>query len=96
MSHTNAAEYTDERAGIAPLATIDFAYLEQGNPAEIARLLKACMSHGFFYLDFSGSARARGIVEDKEKVLQFMKEYFAQPFDTKMEDHRNVRTRGSV
>lgn len=96
MAYSNFLEYTDERAGIAPLATIDFARLEQRNPAEIANLLNACTTHGFFYLDFSGSARAHGIVENKEKVLDFMKEYFSQPFDVKMKDNRNVRTRGSV
>lgn len=87
-------DYTDERATLVSLATIRFVQLEKRDPAEIARLLDACTVYGFFYLDFTGSEKGQEIVRGKGEVLSFMRGYFTQPIDVKLEDDRSSRTRG--
>ena len=79
---------------IAPLATIDLARLIERDGAEIAKLLSACVTHGFFYLDLQTSEQGRQIVSDEQGLLRFMREYFNQPHEVKMLDDRQSFTHG--
>lgn len=81
---------------IAPLATIDLARLIKRDEGEIAKLLSACVTHGFFYLDLQTSEQGRQIVSDEQGVLGFMREYFNQPHEVKMLDDRKSFTHGCV
>ncbi|KAF9458157.1 2OG-Fe-II oxygenase family oxidoreductase [Collybia nuda] len=73
---------------IAPLETIDLARLLVRDPAEVTKLLKACIKHGFFYLDLQTSDVGRKIMKDEQEVLRFMETYFAQSLEKKMLDDR--------
>jgi len=72
---------------IAPLATINFALLANEEPAEIMKLVRACETHGFFYLNLQNKAGAQ-ILRDKQSVLRITEDYFHQPYDVKMRDDR--------
>ncbi|KAH7098738.1 2OG-Fe-II oxygenase family oxidoreductase [Auriculariales sp. MPI-PUGE-AT-0066] len=95
MSEDNR-HLTDERVPTAVLTTIDFARLERHDSSELHKLLDACQSFGFFYLDFTHSEKAGKIVEEKDRVLAFMKNYFDQSLDDKMKDNLGVKTKGYV
>lgn len=96
MSINQNLDLSDERVPKASFSTIDFALLEARDPAELTNLLRACQTHGFFYLNFDNSETARSIVDEKTRVQNFMKEYFAQPMDVKMQDHQGIKTKGYV
>ncbi|KAJ6548147.1 hypothetical protein DFH09DRAFT_1281609 [Mycena vulgaris] len=89
-------DLSDERVPKASFSTIDFALLEARDPAELMSLLRACQVHGFFYLNFDNSETTKSIVDEKNRVQNFMKEYFAQPMDIKMQDHQGIKTKGYV
>ena len=79
---------------IAPLATIDLGRLIKRDEQEIARLLSACVTHGFFYLDLQTSDEGRRIMEAEQGVYRFMEDYFSRPLDVKMKDDRGHPTHG--
>ncbi len=76
------------KVDVAPLQTVDFGKLLARDHAEVQKLLSACVTHGFFYLDLQTSDVGRKILEDEQGVLRFMENYFAQPRDVKMLDDR--------
>ncbi|KAJ7675904.1 2OG-Fe-II oxygenase family oxidoreductase [Mycena polygramma] len=79
---------------LAALPTIDFAKLAGGDAFERQRLLDACVTHGFFYLDLQGSDPSSTILADQYALLDVMKTYFDQPHDVKMEDNIESVTDG--
>ncbi|KAJ6548139.1 hypothetical protein DFH09DRAFT_1504622 [Mycena vulgaris] len=89
-------DLSDERVPKVSLSTIDFALLEARDPPELMNLLRACQVHGFFYLNFDNSETTKSIVDEKNRVQSFMKEYFAQPMDIKMQDHQGIKTKGYI
>lgn len=89
-------DLSDERVPKASFSTIDFALLEARDPAELVNLLRACQTHGFFYLNFDNSDTTKSIVKEKTRVQEFMKQYFSQPMDAKMQDHQGIKTKGYV
>jgi hypothetical protein len=82
-----------KRIDVAPLETIDYARLEASEPAEIAKLLKACHMPGFFYLDVQGAA-TREVLVDLQSVLGITEKYFEQPLEVKMKEYRESVERG--
>ena len=79
---------------LAQLESIDFARLLRNDPAESKKLLNACETHGFFYLNLL-SKSADGILDDYASVLQVMSEWFEQPLEKKMEfDNGSTATHG--
>ncbi|KAJ7775464.1 2OG-Fe-II oxygenase family oxidoreductase [Mycena metata] len=89
-------ELSDERVPKASFSTIDFALLEARDAVELENLLRACQTHGFFYLNFDNSESTKAIVDEKTGVQNFMKEYFAQAMDVKMKDHLGIKTKGYI
>jgi isopenicillin N synthase-like dioxygenase len=83
-----------QEVNIAPLETIDFARLAAKDPLEVSRLLRCCVTHGFFYLDLQGNDPARQVISDEKDVLRFMESYFDQPLEVKMKDDRASYTHG--
>lgn len=74
---------------LASLATISLSKLAAGDAQEQQALLEASAGPGFFYLDLSGaSTPSPTLVDDKDAVLDFMANYFAQPDSVKMLDDR--------
>jgi len=84
----------DGTVHIAPLVTIDLQGLIARDSTEIAKLLKACQTHGFFYLDLQTSDAGRQILKDEQGVYRFMEDYFARPLEEKMKDDRDHPTYG--
>ncbi|KAJ7635340.1 2OG-Fe-II oxygenase family oxidoreductase [Roridomyces roridus] len=79
---------------LAPLSTIAFHKLASGDAAEAQRLLDACATEGFFYLDLQGPHPSSKMVADHEALLDVMKTYFDQPHEVKMEDNIESVTDG--
>lgn len=83
----------DGQLAVAPLPTVDFSQLLSQDPSETNKLLTACRTHGFFYLDLRGNDTKR-VLEDWKKVLLVMEKYFDQPLEVKMRDDRQSDTHG--
>ena len=71
---------------IAPLGTIDLARLIAKDLVEIDKLLQACITRGFFYLDLETCDVGRKLLSDERNVLRVMKQYFDQPLEKKVGD----------
>lgn len=81
----------------APLLIIDFARLVRHDASEVNRLLEACQTHGFFYLNLEGvEAESQTILADWQSLLQTTKKYFNQAEEIKIRDDRNSGTYGYV
>ena len=79
---------------LAQLESINFARLLQNDPTESEKLLRACQTHGFFYLNLLTKS-ADGILDDYSSVLRVMSEWFDQPLAKKMEfDNGSTATHG--
>lgn len=78
---------------VAHLETIDFAKLLAQEQDEVAKLLSASSTAGFFYVDLQGQS-ARTLLEDEVKMYRLMEEYFDQPLDIKMKDVRGTHKHG--
>ena len=78
---------------IAQLDTIDFAKLLSQEPSEISKLLHACQTAGFFYVDIQGQS-ARSLLEDEERMYKAMEAYFDQSMEIKMKDDRETHKHG--
>ncbi|KAK5629438.1 hypothetical protein RRF57_005153 [Xylaria bambusicola] len=83
----------DDQISVASLKTINFALLEKKDRSEVEKLLAACISAGFFYLDFTSSS-AENLPVAKKTLLEVMKKYFDQPLEKKAVDSKGVTTRG--
>lgn len=73
------------------LTTISLDRLRNGEDAESKKLLRACQSQGFFYLDLSSDPELCALWEG---MLARMKDYFNQSLEVKMQDARNSDTYG--
>jgi len=81
---------------IAPLVTIDFHKLVEGDTTEAQRLLESCENDGFFYLNLQGPSPSGKILDDQDALLEVMRNYFAQPEEVKEEDNIDSMTDGYV
>lgn len=70
----------------ARLQTIDFGRLVDRNPAEVDKLVKACIMDGFFHLDLTTSELGRDMFKTQDDVLQIVKRYFNEPLEKKLTD----------
>ncbi|RDW63074.1 uncharacterized protein DSM5745_10185 [Aspergillus mulundensis] len=68
------------------LPTIHLDLLRADNDTESKKLLNACRSYGFFYLDLTSDAE---LVKLWDNMLAIIKDYFEQPLEIKMQDARN-------
>ena len=69
---------------IALLETIDVKRLQQDDPSEADKVLKACKEEGAFYLDFSDASNVR-MREMVERIFELEKGLFGLSQDEKME-----------
>ncbi|TQS33218.1 hypothetical protein Golomagni_06444, partial [Golovinomyces magnicellulatus] len=67
---------------IANLSTICLQDLASGSAAERARMLKACIEDGFFYLDLT-KPKTRGILDDVETIFGLSENLFNYPTEVK-------------
>jgi isopenicillin N synthase-like dioxygenase len=67
----------------APLGSVSFKNLENGDLPASTALFKACKELGFFYLDLFGSELGEKIIEESEKLNTLQKEFFELPNEVK-------------
>ena len=77
-------EWNGEKVPVYPMETIDFGLLLSQEPTEVARLVKACETQGYFYLDLQG-IDGRRLLEDREATLELMYRFFEKPLEAKNE-----------
>jgi hypothetical protein len=78
---------------VAHLETIDFSKLLAHEEAEVSKLMSACTTAGFFYVDLQGQS-GRGLLEDEDSMYKAMAEFFDQPLDVKKKEERGTHKHG--
>lgn len=73
------------------LPTLHLDLLRAGHEGESKKLLDACASHGFFYLDLTSDPTICRYWED---ILTIGKHYFGQSLEVKMRDARGSDNTG--
>ncbi|KAL2017249.1 hypothetical protein VTK56DRAFT_2361 [Thermocarpiscus australiensis] len=73
------------------LPTLDLGLLRARDGGESKRLLEACRTYGFFYLNLTSAQTLCGYWED---LLHVGKQYFEQPLEVKMHDARGSDNTG--
>jgi isopenicillin N synthase-like dioxygenase len=73
------------------LPTIHLDLLRAENVTESKKLLNACRTQGFFYLDLTSDPE---LCKLWEGMLSRMKDYFEQPLEVKMQDARGSHNYG--
>jgi isopenicillin N synthase-like dioxygenase len=71
MSQSIAQEQSNLK--VAYLETIDFAKLLAHEEHEVAKLMSACTTAGFFYVNLQGQS-SRGLLEDEDSMYKAMEE----------------------
>lgn len=84
---------TNDGQEIANLNTLNFSAIASRDPSQMELLLKSCVEDGFFFLDFLNDDAGR-ILEDVQDIYVFMRDYFGQPLEVKMNDFRGGSQRG--
>ncbi|KND92420.1 Gibberellin 20 oxidase 4 [Tolypocladium ophioglossoides CBS 100239] len=78
---------------VAALPTVNYRALLNGDAAEAAKLLSVSVREGFFYLDLQDGGSATTL-ENVEQLYQFMRAWFNQPAETKLQDLQSNYTDG--
>lgn len=68
----------------AELHTITFSKLLDQDDAELAKMISACQTDGFFYLNLLDKGSDK-MFKDLDNLTQIMKDWFAQPADSKLQ-----------
>ena len=71
---------------IAKLQTIKFSLLLDRNDFELAKLIKACETDGFFYLDLSDEG-ADKLYKDLDSASSIVKKWMSQPREKKCQTY---------
>lgn len=91
MSSTTGSSANGLPVVSSSLPTISLRRLEDNNKDERQRLLDACITHGFCYLDLQDSA---DLLATWRAMIKLMEEYFGKPISEKMQDSRGSDTQG--
>lgn len=70
---------------IAPISRISFSEVVAGNADEELKVLEACQTHGFFYLDLQHIDVGELLLSDSDGLLQLARQLFDLPTETKRE-----------
>ena len=81
-SHTDLPPFPDGLP-LAPIAQISHKKLLQHDATEAERVLEACRTHGFFYLDMTDSDDGQTLLEESEELLQLSYRAFDHPVKEK-------------
>lgn len=66
------------------MQTINYGQLLSQDPAEVDKVLKACLEEGYFYLDLQG-IDGRRMLDDQQETLKLMQRFFESPIEAKNE-----------
>lgn len=68
----------------APIASVSLPKLLANDPSEGQKVLEACTTHGFFYLDLrDSSGLGQALIDESESLLHLAKEAFDHPLEEK-------------
>jgi hypothetical protein len=79
---------------VAPLLTVNYRALVNGDVAEVTKLLSISIREGFFYLDLQDEGSATTTLSHIDQIYQFMRTWFNQPGETKLQDLQSSYTDG--
>ncbi|KAH8820729.1 hypothetical protein F5884DRAFT_58795 [Xylogone sp. PMI_703] len=68
----------------APIATVVLSKLLDGDHVEGQKVLAACKTHGFFYLDMRGCREGESLLDESERLRQLAVKAFSLPLEEKM------------
>ena len=68
---------------LAPIAIISHQKLLENDPDEAERVLEACKTHGFFYLDLTDDVNEQSLLEESEELLKLAYRAFDCPEEEK-------------
>jgi len=77
-------EWQGKQVPVWPMRTIDYGLLLSQDPAEVEKVVAACLEDGYFQLDLDG-IDGRRMLEDREAVLKLMDRFFSAPLEAKNE-----------
>jgi isopenicillin N synthase-like dioxygenase len=67
----------------APIASASLSKLLANDDAEAGKVLEACQTHGFFYLDMRDCPEGQALLDESEQLLQLATETFNRPLEEK-------------
>lgn len=76
-----------ENVSTAPIATAVLTKLLAGDQAEGEKVLTACRTHGFFYLDLRGCAEGETLIDESERLRELAVKAFSLPLEEKKKFH---------
>ena len=82
-SYTDTLPPFPENIPTAPIASISLNKLLNSDDAEGKKVLEACKTFGFFYLDLSQSSVGQSLIDDSEKLHALAQEAFKLPLEEK-------------
>ncbi|OCT50474.1 putative 1-aminocyclopropane-1-carboxylate oxidase [Cladophialophora carrionii] len=82
MSHDDLPAFP-EGLPLAPIARISHDKLLQNDPAEAEKVLEACRTHGFFYLDLTDTDDGQTLLGESEDLLELAYRAFDCPVEEK-------------
>jgi isopenicillin N synthase-like dioxygenase len=77
-------EWQGKQVPVWSMQTIDYGLLLSQDPAEVDKVLNACLEEGYFYLDLT-SIDGRRMLGDQQETLKLMKRFFDAPIEQKNE-----------
>ena len=83
-SPPQTVEWQGKQVPVWPMRTINYSLLLSQDPAEVDKVVKACLEEGYFQLDLD-NIDGRGMLRDREEVIKLMDRFFAQPLEAKNE-----------
>jgi isopenicillin N synthase-like dioxygenase len=77
-------EWQGKQVPVWPVQTINYGQLLSQDPAELEKVLNACLEEGYFYLDLQG-IDGRRMLGDQQETLKLMHRFFEAPIEAKNE-----------
>ena len=77
-------DWMGKKVPVWPMRTIDYGLLLSQDPAEVDKVVDACLEDGYFYLDLQG-IDGRRMLADHQETLKLMKRFFDAPIEAKNE-----------
>jgi isopenicillin N synthase-like dioxygenase len=84
LENPETVEWQGKQVPVWPMRTIDYSLLLSQDPAEVQKVLDACLEEGYFQLDLN-SIDGRRMLEDREELLKLMHNFFESPLEAKNE-----------
>jgi isopenicillin N synthase-like dioxygenase len=77
-------EWQGKQVPVWSMQTVNYGLLLSQDPAEVEKVLNACLEEGYFYLDLQ-SIDGRRALADQQETLKLMKRFFDAPIEQKNE-----------